>query len=724
MVFAIAYFAEALEINSKTVIVLGKDTISSEIYAAKELQNYLQKITGKTLPIISQLPEFGGKIIVGSGKIARAVAPNIRFNKFKADEIILFSPDNDTLLVAGARPRGALYAVYELLEKVFKVRFLSPDHEIIPKESDPVINKLNYRYAPQFVYREAHSELLRKNTIWPVKLRLNGCRYRKKIPEKWGGFYQMGLDHSLGRKYVKSNKWFKSKPQWFAFRKKQNARVPKQLCLSNPEVVAQLVKEVMAEQEKMPERRFVGIGAEDNAQYCQCEKCIKAYERYGTTGATIWLASNVLARELRKKYPETQVIYMAYWTTERPPENLKIEPNIGVVLAMLDRNHGLPPSASPRHDVYLKKFNELTNNKVYIWDYYANFRNFLLPTPQLNVIGPALQTYKRNHVKGVFAQLPFGTLAEFLDFRNYLFAKLAWNPDADWQQLMREYFNAHYGKAAPSLLAYVKLLNDARDRQKGAWIGCYLSTTAHWLKVEDILKANALFKKALTLTAQSPAVHKRVRALDASIILVNIKRYKEVAEASSKAGVPLKSREALIDKLEALGKEFKCSSYREWDSFGNLIKKLRKKDTAEIVKSESKPEKHIIKANKMKGKYTKVVDGIAISPSQQIKTAFSWMDLKYGIYYVVEPELAGRWNVTVTLRSTPAAGTSPAAAYVGIYAPHEICRQSIWATQGDTDWQKINLGKFYLPKGSKIWVAPGVIKYSPAIEVKSIELSR
>ena len=722
LIFIIAFSVKGFEFSKKTVIVQGDDSSPSEKNAVKELQSYLNKILGKQLTIAAEMPKSGSCIVIGTGKIAKSVAPDIDFAKFKPDEIMLKTIGKNILLVAGARPRGTLYAVYELLEKEFGVRFLSPDHEIVPKYSHLTIKEIDCRYAPQFVYREGHSETLCKNSIWSVKLRLNGCRFRKHIPLEWGGFYQMGLDHSLTRTYVNAKKWFKQKPEWFAFRKKENARVDKQLCLSDPEVIAQLIKDVLAEQKQMPERRFIGIGAADNNRYCQCEKCLKAYRKYGTTGATMWLAANELAKTVRKEYPRTQIVYMAYWSTERPPENLKIEPNISVVLAVLDRNHGLPPSATPRYGIYLKKYNELTKNKVYIWDYYANFSNFILPTPQLNIIGPAFRMYEKNHVNGVFVQLPFGTLADFPDYRNYLTAKLAWNPELDSKKLMREYFEAHYGKAAAPMLAYVELLDNARDRQQGTWIGCYAKTTAHWLTAADILKADALFKQALALTASNPENHNRVRALEAGIMLVKILRYKEVAAAAQKAGIPLKLRSELIDQLEALGKEFKCNQYKEWDSFGNLIKKLRRKDTSGTMKAGGGPEHRFIPVEKLKGKYTEIVDGIAVAPSRQLSNGFRWMDLDYGIYYEVEPELEGLWNVRVTLRCVPENGSSPAAAYLGIYAPHEICRQAIYAAEGDTEWRKIDLGKFYLPKGSKIWVMPGVVKYAPKIEVKSIEL--
>lgn len=721
--FFAAFGVLAVEINSKTVIVVDKDAIPAEITAAKELQKYFEKITGNRLDIVSELPKSGSRVVVGNGSSARSVMPNIDFGKLMSDEILLLSPDSNTLLVAGERPRGTLYAAYALLEKEFGVRFLSKDHELVPTRSMPVTLNLNYRYAPPFCFRENHGDAIVQDHALAAKWRLNGSMYRPKIPAELGGCYQMDMSHSLLNRYVKEKEWFGRKPEWFSFRNKENARIPKQLCLSNPEVVAQVVKEVLAEQKQMPERRFIGIGAQDNSEWCECEKCLKLNRQYGTTGAGMWMVANAVAKAVSKEYPAVEVMYMAYWSTERPPEGLKLEPNISVVLGILDRNHGLPPSATPRYDAYLEKYNQLTNDKVYIWDYYATFCNFLLPTPNLDVIEPALRTYKKYKVKGIFVQVPFGTLGEFVEFRNYLLAQLMWNPQLDSRKLMKEFFNNHYGKAADSLIAYVDLLNQAKARQKGTWIGCYSEKTDHWLTTKDVLDANALFRQALAATVSNPEENRRVRGLEASLILVNILRYQEINAAAKKVGITLKSRDELINQLEALGKEFKCGVYKEWDSFENLIKRLRSNDNSKVAQANLPMASQVIPAEKLTGTGFKVVDGVAVLPSQQVESAFSWMEPKNGeIAYVITPEQAGRRQVSITLRSIPAAGTVQDAAYLGIYAPHEICRVGIGASAGDPSWQQICLGEYELSPGSRIWVMPGVTAFSPVIEVKELRL--
>ncbi len=722
LIIAIATASMALEITPDTAIVLGEDATPAETTAASELQKYMEKISGHKLKIVKALPETGSRIIVGSTSIARQALPSVDFDKFRTDEIIMASPDTNTLILAGERPRGTLYAVYELLENHFKVRFYSVGNEVVPAQSGKISLAPNRRYAPQFVYRELHGEPCMENTMI-AKWKLNGSMFRKKIPAEQGGYYQMDMTHSLAARYVNPKNWFESKPEWFAFRKKENARVPKQLCLSNPEVLAQLVKDVLAEQATMPERTYVGIGMSDNAAFCECDNCIEMNKRHASNGTGIWMACNAVAKALQKDYPHAQVVGMAYWVGERPPENLKFEPNVHVALAVLDRNHGIPVSATPRHDDLVKKFNKLTNNKVWIWDYYANFTNFILPLPNLNVIQPGIQTYRKFGIHGIFVQLPFGTLGEFVEFRVWLLAKLMWNPALDANVLKHDFFNGHYGKGAPFLISYVQLLENARDHQKGVWISCYTESTDKWLKVEDVVKANQLFEKALAATVDSPEANRRIKGLQASIILVNILRYQELAPAMQKAGVAFPARDEQINQLEALGKEFKCGAYKEWDDFRNLIKRLRETDKSQAQKAAPARQPVTITASQFTGSGYKVIDDTAIMQSKQIESAFSWMVPANGeIAYIVPPEQAGQRQVSITLRSTPSDGVASDAAYLGIYAPNEICRLAVSTAAGDSSWQQIILGKYDLPPNARIWVMPGLTAYTPTIEVKSIHL--
>ena len=599
----------ALEIVSpqgkiKTTIVITADTTSVEKKAANELQKYLQKITGKLIPIQTTMPFKGNSIIVGNSVISKKLLHNISFSKLKRDEIIIQSPNAKTLVVAGDRPRGTLYAVYTLLEDYLGCRFWSPDHEQIPNKKTLSLPPINIRYASPFIFRQPHSEITSKHPEYSVKLKINGDLYSKAIATKLGGSQELAINHSLARKYIKPKKYFISHPKWFSYRKNKKKRVKRQLCLTNKEMLKTLIQEVKEELAKNPNLKCISISAEDNPLFCECENCEAFCKKHQSRSSLVVNAANQVAKAIAENYPEVTVGVLSYWLTEKPPVGLKIEPNIAIGFAILDRNHALPPSATPRHDKFLRDWSNLTNNNVYVWDYYATFGNFLLPTPNLYIIDDAMRTYRQFKVKGFFGQLPFGSLGEFIELRTYLIAKLAWNPGLNGKEIIKEYCHGHYGAAAPYILQYINLIHKAAQRQKGTWVGVYVELTSHWFTPAMLVEANKLFDKAQGAVKTQPIIARRIRGLRASLNVVNILRYNELLAKAKKYDYKIPTRKKLIDELEVVGKEFKCTCYKEWDSYSNFIKRLRKLDKQKVTAAVQMPHKQttqIIKPDKFTG---------------------------------------------------------------------------------------------------------------------------
>ena len=711
--------APALEITPETVIVVSETAIPAEKTAADVLRKYLKQITGHELRILPSAKQGEPRILLGNDA-ASGVLNQVDWKKLRPDEVLYETAGSDTLAIAGAGERGTLYAVYSLLENEFGVRFLSPDMEVVPQRKNAALNHLRYRYAPPFLYREIHGEYTIKNHDFYTKLRLNGAMCRKKIPEAFGGYYQMDMAHSLGNEFLPRKTWFKTHPEYFAWRKKSGKRENQQLCMSNPEVVAEVVRQALAVMEKEPERNFISIGNSDNNALCECDGCIRLYRKYATRGAGAWIAANAVARTIRDKYPRTRVMFQAYWSTERPPEHLKMEPNISVTLAMIDRNHGLPPSATARHDEYLRRYLKLTNGNVFFWDYYADFSNFLLPTPNTDVIAHAVRTYKKFKLHGGFVQLPFGSLGDMVDYRTWLTARLLWDPDCDAEKLEHEFFSSFYGSAAGQMLAYRDILRKARDR-KPVWISCYTEKTDHWLAPKDIFRINSLFTDAKKKAAKETLPLANIRRAEAGVLLVNILRYREMADLYRQKKTPFPDRETLIRNLEALGKEFRCSAYKEWDGFGSLIRRLREKDVSPAPRAKRTASRKEAVSGTLTGIHTETQNGRYILRPDREQAAYSWMNPADGeIACVVPKELSGVRHVSVTLRAVPREGRLDDAAYVGISTPNEICRHEITGTPGDRMFRTVDLGTFFLSEGSRVWVMPGVTGPLERIEVKQI----
>jgi hypothetical protein len=125
--------------------------------------------------------------------------------------------DDRKLYIAGDCTRGALYSVYELLEREYGVRFYSHDCKKVPQQTklDLPKNGTSYRYAPFFQGRAVPYEILQKGPDdWAAQMRQNG--YNKRKTTVYGGNDNLLCWVHTFHKFLPIDKYRKAHPQWFA----------------------------------------------------------------------------------------------------------------------------------------------------------------------------------------------------------------------------------------------------------------------------------------------------------------------------------------------------------------------------------------------------------------------------------------------------------------------------------------------------------------------------
>ncbi|MBO4548127.1 MAG: hypothetical protein J5758_02835, partial [Abditibacteriota bacterium] len=193
--------AFALSLTEKgkalSVIVLGPDATEPERNAAAELADYVEKLSGARLETVSEPSADKANIYVGQTEMTKSAMPDFDWDSLKSDGIVIKTVPGG-LVLAGDRPRGTLYAVYEFLERYQGVRFLTIDAEIVPRtESVALPDKTEYIHTPPLFSREVFYEPNHADYKLAVKLRLNG-HYNSAIPEEWGGRCELiGFAHTF-----------------------------------------------------------------------------------------------------------------------------------------------------------------------------------------------------------------------------------------------------------------------------------------------------------------------------------------------------------------------------------------------------------------------------------------------------------------------------------------------------------------------------------------------
>lgn len=500
-------------------ILVPEDAIPAEATAAKELQAGLKKIFGVELPVVKgEAP--APTIRVGQSPETARLLGGIDFKTLKPDEIILKSVGGN-LILTGDRPRGSLYAVYELLEREYGVRFWTAKAESWPIRKEFTLPQIDYRYAPAFKSREAFYDLIQQSPAFAAKMRSNG--HFDRIPEELGGHLELlGWCHSF-EQFIPPGKFFADHPEWFA---EVNGKRVKdgQLCLTNPDVRKQLTAGALAALRKKPETRIISVSQNDNKQFCCCKSCEAFVKTHGNQSDLLIDAVNEVAGAVAKEFPNVKVETLAYQYTRQTPKTVRPLPNVIVRLCSIECDFSTPLD-SPVNAAFASEVRDWGKlaEELYIWNYVTNFSKYYLPHPNWKSLAPDLRFFAANGATAIFEQGSSGpgSIADFADLRAWLTAKLLWNPSQDSEKLTQEFVNGYYGPAAPEVLRYLALMDGSI--KPGSRLGCYNNST-FWLDDRQLLEAWSLMEAAKAKAKADPEMLQRVESAAVSINLALLER--------------------------------------------------------------------------------------------------------------------------------------------------------------------------------------------------------
>ncbi|MBS3762738.1 MAG: DUF4838 domain-containing protein, partial [Planctomycetes bacterium] len=286
-----------------------------------------------------------------------------------------------------------------------------------------------------------------------------------------------------------------------------------QPCLTNPEVLEIVTQGVLADLEKHPLWRNISVSMNDNRHYCRCPECRKVDEQAGSHMGALLKFVNEVARAVRKEHPDVMVGTLAYLWSRQPPKGIEPGPNVQIQLCSIEccLIHPISDPDCPMNVEFCRDLDGWSEicDKIYIWNYNTNFHNYLLPCPNLRVIGPNVKYFVEKGAKGLFMQAAGNTQgAELSGLRNYMIANLLWDPRRDAEKLKNEFLELHYSEAAPPIKEFIELVHDCAEAS-GLHNDCYGWAAGYGLD-ESVADAGIqAFEKAMEL-AESEELRRRV----------------------------------------------------------------------------------------------------------------------------------------------------------------------------------------------------------------------
>ena len=509
--------------KSAYTIVVDANAPASEKTAATQLQTYLKQVSGANLRISHLLNNPGKCIFVGFNDRVRKLTG--RTQPQDGDEGFSWITTSDGhLVIYGGSRRGTLYGVFSFLERQLGIHWYASDCTKVPKMSQYELPDLNHSEQPAFKYRELFYYQNLRDKQWAVH-NLQNCSQAHS--DDWGGAEYYWGAHSMSE-FVSAKDYFKTHPEYFSQRNGKRVNNG-QLCLSNPQVIRILTDKLLQKIKENPNFWCYDLSQYDNNLFCECRNCSALEKRYGGhSGLMIW-AVNTVAEQVEKAFPGKCVGTFAYQYTRKPPVSIKPRRNVVIRLSDIECCLGHPidaaENASFRDD--LRAWGRITDN-IYIWDYVVGFYQYLAPFPNFKVLATNLRTFKRNHVIGVLEEGQYQTRgSEFAELRQWVLAKLMWDPSQDTDSLVRIFIKDYYGAAAPSIQSYFDL---AQSQVKAdTHFRFDIRHTDPIYSSRFINKSKKLLKKALKAARNDEALTKRVELVQAQVLFLQYMRNKPAA---------------------------------------------------------------------------------------------------------------------------------------------------------------------------------------------------
>ena len=486
-------------------------------HAALEWQQFFNTATKHSLPILGSSNLGSDMLWISSDSVPpkQFLEPPQKTENLGEEDYQWQSTDQG-ILIRGGGPRGLIYGVYDWVEEILGVRFLTPDHTHVPAW-DPQASFLpsSRTYHPPLRFRWSYFGEIGEDHLFATRMRINTVQEEAR----YGGKTSIGLiNHTFGNQ-MPWKEYGETHPEYYNEIDGQRPRdiwndqydPGVQPCATHPEVRRLITEKVLRQLEEQPFLGNISVSQNDNEQYCRCTSCQKADDREGTPMGSLLGLVNHVAAEVETKFPEVLVGTLAYAYSRRPPQHLKPRSNVQIQLASIEccQKHAMTDANCPLNTSFrddIRDWGRISDH-VYVWTYVTNFHDYLIPCPNLQVLGENIRFLTQNGVRGLFMQGPAAG-SEMGGLKNYLISRLIWDPSSDEKALIQEFLDLHYAEAAPFIQAYLSLVESASLAHEGHR-NCFGNAADHGLDQGVGLAGLKLFQRALAM-ASSETIRSRV----------------------------------------------------------------------------------------------------------------------------------------------------------------------------------------------------------------------
>lgn len=489
--------------KSLATIILADNASQQVKSAATVLSQYIKESSGVNVPIAEKpTPSTKVQIHVGRSNYVDKHKSGLQ-GMNNGDGFTIDFPDNSNIVIVGVTDWGTEFGVYEFLERYLGVRWLLPTKagDYVPSLSRIDVPIQTVKQLPVFLYRNLSGLPVWQQNVWARMNRMHDTGWQ--------------FSHNLANLFP-SEKYAQSHPEFYPIIKGKRFIPPTgekmrwQPCFSAPGIVEEAVNNIIEYFEKNPKETSYSLGINDLDGFCECEQCLakdgkkKNFLGYPDHANSYYQWANAVAEGVLRKFPDKWFGCIAYSSVAQPPNGFKLNSRIIPFLTQ-DRMKWIDSNIERDG----KNMTELWGTAATRlgWYDYMYGTPYMVPRVYFNKMGEYIRYASYHKVQAIYAEA-YPNWGE--GPKMYVALKLMWNPDADVQKLLSEWYEAAVGKdAAPDLAAYYTIWeNFWTVRILGnKWFSIYrdilpfhMSGYLESVTLNDITKSRQLLESVLSKT--------------------------------------------------------------------------------------------------------------------------------------------------------------------------------------------------------------------------------
>jgi len=439
--------------RTKAVVIVTPAAGKWEKQAASDLVQYVEQMTGARPALadtdaaaVAALKTDAPMLIVGAAALkadptlAQALAKVAKKDPvLRADAIVLRRTGN-RILLAGTNDDSHYYAAAELLRR-WGCRWYLPTAigECIPKLKTLTVGDLDYAYAPPFEVRN----------YWIA----------------WNGPTD-GQEEFTRRNFMNAGVGV---PSGHAIGEYVKELIPKGKTVFDIPIAEDATADHIARKvaPKFAKGEYFSLGMEDGVYHSdsKLDRELQAglkdkYFLADSLTDPFLTLYNKVADRLLKQYPASpsKIGFLAYGNLTIPPQRkmTAAKPLVAYLAAIdIDPIHGMDDPKSPPRQEYrdlMYRWAEVMRGRVVIYDYDQGMLVWRdIPNPSIQAIRQDFKHYRKAGILGVSTESRNAIATTFLNL--HVRGQLYWNPDADVDALLAEFYDRFYGPAAGPMAA-------------------------------------------------------------------------------------------------------------------------------------------------------------------------------------------------------------------------------------------------------------------------------